>query len=56
MGLVYNVLMQFLTAGSSKIEFFETYSYDIVITCNDHPKYLKHVLGRIYVFFTLFGY
>ena len=22
---------------------------------NDHPKYVKHVLGRIYVFFTLFG-
>ena len=22
----------------------------------DHPRYLKHVWGRIYVFFTLFGY
>ena len=24
-------------------------------TQNDHPRYVKHVLGRIYVFFTLFG-
>ena len=23
---------------------------------NDRPRYLEHVLGRIYVFFTLFGY
>ena len=22
----------------------------------DHPRYVKHVLGRIDVFFTLFGY
>ena len=28
----------------------------IVTTQNDHPSYAKHVLGRIYVFFTLFGY
>ena len=28
----------------------------LVTTSNDHPTYLKHVLGRIYVFFTLFGY
>ena len=25
-------------------------------TQNDHSRYVKHVLGRIYVFFTLFGY
>ena len=35
---------------------FETYFFDIVTTQNDHPSYGKHVLGRIYVFFTLFGY
>ena len=25
-------------------------------TQNDHPNYVKHGLGRIYVFLTLFGY
>ena len=48
--------MQFFTPGSSKIEVFETYFFDIVITQNDHPRYVKPVLGRICVFFTLFGY
>ena len=48
--------MQFFTLGSSKIEVFETCFFDIVITQNDHPRYVKHVLGRIYVFFTRFGY
>ena len=38
----------------SKIEIFETCFFDIVTTQNDHPRYVKHVLGRIYVFFTLF--
>ena len=55
-GPLHNLLMQFFTLGSSKIEVFETCFYDIVITQNDHPRYVKHVLGRIYVFFTLFGY
>ena len=48
--------MQFFTLGSSKIEVFETCFFDIVTTQNDHPRYVKHVLGRIYMFFTLFGY
>ena len=48
--------MQFCTLDSSKIEVFKTYFFDIVITQNDHPSYVKHVLGCIYVFFTLFGY
>ena len=47
--------MQFFNPDSSKIEFFETCFFDIVTTQNDHPRYVKHVLGRIYVFFTLFG-
>ena len=55
-GLVHNLLMQFFTPDSSKIEVFETCFFDIVTTQNDHPRYVKHVLGRIYVFFTLFGY
>ena len=48
--------MQFFTLGSSKIEVFETCFFDIVTTQNDHPRYVKHVLGRIYMFFPLFGY
>ena len=52
----HNLLMQFFTPGSSKIEVFETCFFDIVITQNDHPGYVKHVLGRIYMIFTLFGY
>ena len=55
-GPVHNLLMQFFNLGSSKIEVFETCFYDIVITQNDHPRYVKHVLGRIYVYFILFGY
>ena len=48
--------LQFFTLGSSKIEVFETCFYDIVTTQYDHPRYVKHVFGRIYVFFILFGY
>ena len=51
----HNLLMQFFTQDSSKIEVSETCFYDIVITQYDHPRYVKHVLGRIYVFFTRFG-
>ena len=31
-GLVHNLLMQFFTLGSSKIEVFETYFSDTVIS------------------------
>ena len=55
-GLVHNLLVQFFTVGSSKIEVFETCFYDIVTTQYDLPRYVKHVLGRIYMIFTLFGY
>ena len=54
-GLVHNLLMQFFTLGSSKIEGFETSFFDIVITQNAHPRYVKHVLGRIYMFSTFFS-
>ena len=46
--------MQFSTLGSSKIEVFEICFNDIVATQNDHPRYVKHVLGRIYIYFTIF--
>ena len=55
-GPVHNLLMEFLTPGSSKIEVFETCFFDVVTTQNDHPRYVKHVLGCICVFFILFGY
>ena len=48
--------MQFFTLGSSKIEVFKTYFFDTMINQKDHPRYVKHVLGCICVFFTLFGY
>ena len=47
----HNLLMQFFTLDSSKIEVSETCFFDIVTTQKDRPRYLKHVLGRIYVFF-----
>ena len=48
-------LCSFFTADSSKIEVYETCFFDIVTTQNDHPSYVKHVLGPIYVFFTYLG-
>ena len=54
-GLVHNLLMQFFTPDSSKIEVSETCFFDIVTTQYNHPRYVKHVLGRIYVFFTRLG-
>ena len=48
--------MQFFTLGSSKIEVSETYFFYIVTPQYDHRRYVKHVLGRDNVFFTLFGY
>ena len=55
-GLVHNLLMQLFTRDNSKIELFKICFFDIVTTQYDHPSYLKYVLGRIYMFFTLFGY
>ena len=55
-GPAHNLLLQFFTLVGSKIEDAETYFFDIVTTQHDHPRYVKHVLGRIHVFFTLFGY
>ena len=53
-GLVHNLLMQFLTLGSSKIGVSKTCFFYLVTTQNDHPRYVKHVLARIYVVCTLF--
>ena len=40
-GPVHNLLVQFFTLGSSKIEVFETCFFDVVTTQNDHPKLCK---------------
>ena len=50
--LVHNVLLQFFTLGEVSEPFF----FDTVTAQNDHPTYVKHVLGSIYVFSTLLGY
>ena len=55
-GWVHNLLIQFFTLDSSKIEVFKTCFFDIVTTQYDHFPYPKHVLGRIYMVFTLFGH
>ena len=55
-GMVHDLLIQFFTPDSSKIEVLEICFFDIVIIKNDHPRYLKHDLCRIYMFLTLFGY
>ena len=36
--------------------FRNLFFFDIVTTQYGHPRYVKHVLGHICVFFTLFGY
>ena len=53
--MVHNLLMQFFTLDSSKIEVSEAYFSDIVTTYHDKPGYIRHVLGIICVFFILFG-
>ena len=54
-GMVHSLLMQLFTLDNSKMEVFKICFFDIVTTQYDHPSYLKQILGRIWVFFTLFG-
>ena len=42
--------------GQLKNRSFQNLFPDIVATHNDHPSYGKHVVARIYVFFTLFEF
>ena len=46
--------MCFFTLGSSKIE--DVKKIDIVGTQNERPSYVKHDLGSICAFFSLFWY
>ena len=54
-GLGHNLLMQFSSLGSSKMEFSETDFFDTLTIRNDQISYAKYVLAPLYVFFTLFG-
>ena len=54
--VVHNLLMQFFTLHSQKMEFSATDFFDIMATHNGHPSCIKYVLGSIHVFFTLLGY
>ena len=51
----HNLLMQFFSLSSSKMEIFETDFFDTLTIQKDQISYVKHVLAPRYVFFTLFG-
>ena len=50
-GLGHNLLMQFSTLYSSKMEISNTDFFDILTTHNDEIPYVKHVSDPLYVFF-----
>ena len=52
--LVHNLPTKFFIFDGSKIEVSQTYFFDIVISSNDHPRKVKHVLACIHVVFNLF--
>ena len=56
--MVHNLLMYavFHFGQLKNLIFFQSYFFGAVITWHDHPRYAKHVLGSICVFFTLFRY
>ena len=51
----HNLLMQFSTRGSSKMQISETDFFDNLTIHNDKISYVKHVLDILHVFFTPFG-
>ena len=62
-GLVPSLVMQHFildrsdaafTPHNSKMKVFETDFFDYLITENDHPTYVKHFFGSIYVVFFSF--
>ena len=54
-GLGHNLLMQFSTLCSSKMEISKTGFFDILTIHNGQISCVKHVIHPLYVFFTLFG-
>ena len=53
---VYNLLMQFSSLSSSKMEISETDFFDTLTIQNDQISFVKHVLAPLYVLFTEFGW
>ena len=56
MGQYTTGLCSFTPWAAQKSNFSKLVFFDVETTQNDHPRYVKHVLGCICVFFTLFGY
>ena len=54
-GLGHNLLMQYSSLGSSKMEISKTIFFDTLTIQNDQISYVKRVLDPLCVFFTLFG-
>ena len=53
-GLGHNLLMQFFTLGTSKMEIFKTDFCCVLTIHNDQISYVKHALDPLHVFFTVF--
>ena len=49
--MVQHLCVRFFTLSSSKANISKTRLFDIVTTHDDHPSYVKHVLGSTYVVF-----
>ena len=54
-GLGHNLLIQFSTLSSSKMEISETNLFDILTIHNDHISHVNHVLDPLNVLFALLG-
>ena len=54
-GLGHNLLMQFSSLGSSKMEISKTDFFDTLTIQNYQISHVKHLLAPFYVLFTLFG-
>ena len=54
-GLGHNLLTQFSSLCSSKMEISETDFFDTLTFKNDQISYVKHILAPFSVFFTLFA-
>ena len=51
----HDLLMQFSTLYSSKMEIPKPIFFNVLTIHNDQATYVKHALDPLYVFFTLFG-
>ena len=54
-GLGHNLLMQFSSLSSSKMELSEADFFDALTIQNDQISCVRHILAPLYVFFNLFG-